>query len=67
MAKMMLTFVLILALLATGLAAASAENTTENAPRLLYQGHGSLRIVPVMTRLSILILMPVKATISLQI
>ncbi len=45
MAKMMLTFVLILALLATGLAAASAENTTENAPRLLYQGHGSLRII----------------------
>ena len=45
MAKMMLTFVLILALLATGFAAASAEDTTENAPRLLYQGHGSLRIV----------------------
>ena len=45
MARIMLTFVLILALLATGFAAASAENTTENAPRLLYQGHGSLRIV----------------------
>ena len=32
MARIMLTFVLILALLATGFAAASAEDTTENAP-----------------------------------
>ena len=45
MARIMLTFVLILALLATGFAAASAEEKTDSSPRLLYQGHGSLRIV----------------------
>ena len=41
--KKLLTYSLILAFLLTGISAASAE--AETAPKLLYQGHGSLRIV----------------------